>query len=121
MDFMTVMIKGVKMNNLYDMRKEKGWSLEEVALACTPQTTAKQISRLEKGERKLTTQWAERLAIVFDVSPVQILYGESADMGTSEKTPLELAKALEKTIASDDDLRPIMESFVKVLEERAKK
>lgn len=49
------------MNRLNEIRAQLGMSLEEVAAACVPPTTAKQIQRLEKGERKITPQWIKRL------------------------------------------------------------
>lgn len=39
-----------------------GLTLEDVAKRCDPPTTAKQISRLEKGERRLTLDWIMRLS-----------------------------------------------------------
>lgn len=61
------------MNKIYEIRQLKGMSLEAVAKACVPETTAKQISRLEKGERRLTTEWIDRLAKAMDCHPSEIV------------------------------------------------
>lgn len=51
------------MNRISEIRGKL--SLEKVALACEPPTTPKQVSRLEKGERRLTLEWMKRLADAF--------------------------------------------------------
>lgn len=58
-------------NRIFELRKKHGLPLAQ--LAEKTGTTAQQIGRLEKGERKLTTDWMERLARVFDVLPEDLL------------------------------------------------
>ena len=53
-------------------RKAKRLSL--AALATLTNTSAQQIDRLEKGERKLTKEWAERLAPHLSTSPEALLF-----------------------------------------------
>lgn len=69
----------LRMNKIRQIREAKGLSLEKVALACSPQTTAKQIQRLERGERRLTTDWIERLAKALGVRPAEIVPSLSND------------------------------------------
>ncbi|MGB5778486.1 MAG: helix-turn-helix transcriptional regulator, partial [Allopontixanthobacter sediminis] len=38
-------------NRIRDIRKEKGWTLADLAEACDPPTTAQTIGRLETGMR----------------------------------------------------------------------
>lgn len=63
------------MNRIKEIRTEKELSLDEVAKACIPPTTAKQIQRLEKGERELTFQWIKRLQPALKVEFYEILPG----------------------------------------------
>lgn len=58
-------------NRILELRKRQGLTLAQ--LAEKTGTTAQQIGRLEKGERKLTTDWMERLAKVFDVLPEDLM------------------------------------------------
>lgn len=58
-------------NNILKLRTERG--LSQVRLGDLVGTTGPQINRLEKGERKLTVEWIERLAKAFQVSPVEIV------------------------------------------------
>ena len=48
------------MNRVREWRQRKGLSIEE--LARRSRTTASQISKLERGERRLTVEWMTRLA-----------------------------------------------------------
>ena len=48
------------MNRVREWRQRKGLSIEE--LARRSRTTASQISKLERGERRLTLDWMTRLA-----------------------------------------------------------
>jgi transcriptional regulator with XRE-family HTH domain len=50
--------------------------LSQARLADLSGTSQPQIKRLEDGERKLTRQWAERLAPHLGVAPEQLVFGE---------------------------------------------
>lgn len=65
------------MSRLREVRKAKGLTLADVAARCTPPTTAVTIGRLETGSRQLTVPWLQRLAVVLDVDPKQLLAQES--------------------------------------------
>ena len=58
-------------NRIFELRKQHGLTLAQ--LAARTGTTAQQIGRLEKGERKLTTDWIGKLAGVFDVLPEDLM------------------------------------------------
>ena len=103
-------------NFLKSIRKEAG--LSQPKLAQLINTTPQQIGMLEKGKRQLTQQWLERLSEALNCTPSEILYGEKTE---NKKSPLEMAKELEESLAGDDLLSPIIQSLSKVLEERAKK
>lgn len=53
-------------------RKRRGLTLAKVGEAVN--TNAQQIDRLEKGQRKLTKEWAERLAAVLEVDALELLF-----------------------------------------------
>lgn len=59
------------MNRIKDLREARG--LSTAALAVMVGTSQPQISRLEKGERKLTEDWMRRIAKALDVRPSDLL------------------------------------------------
>jgi transcriptional regulator with XRE-family HTH domain len=63
-------------NRIRDIRKQKGQTLADVALACQPPTTAQTIGRLETGMRNLSLVWMNRIAAALDVAPEMLLRGE---------------------------------------------
>lgn len=49
-------------NSIRAMRRAKGMTLDDVARACNPPTTAQTIGRLETGTRTLSLGWLNRIA-----------------------------------------------------------
>jgi phage repressor protein C with HTH and peptisase S24 domain len=62
-------------NRIAHIRHQRGWSMAE--LADRANTTPPTINKLEKGQRKLTDHWLERLSRALDV-PMVALLGEDA-------------------------------------------
>lgn len=104
------------MNNIKAIRTQKGMSLEKVAQACVPPTTAKQIQRLENEDRRLTTDWIKRLSKAMNCLPSDIV-PEFAKMGELNSV---LASAL---IYSETDpvIGHLLQSLKAAIEEREKK
>lgn len=63
------------MNRIKQLRKDKGLTLQ--ALAELVGTDKSQINRLERGERRLTTEWMERLAGALACTPADLLANTS--------------------------------------------
>lgn len=60
------------------LRQEKGYSLQQVAELSG--TTKSQIDKLEKGERRLTLEWLERLAKAYDTDVASLIQPQPAKM-----------------------------------------
>ncbi len=58
-------------NRIQQLRKEQGLTLAD--LAAKTQSTAQQIGRLEKGERRLTIDWMEKIATALGVLPEDLM------------------------------------------------
>lgn len=58
-------------NRILELRKERGLTLAQ--LAEKTGSTAQQIGRLEKGERRLTTDWMAKIARALDVLPEDLM------------------------------------------------
>lgn len=71
------------MDKLRDLRKQQRLTQEQLARLAG--TTQPQIRKLEAGERRMTKEWAERLAPYLGVSPQSLLFGE----GVREVTDLQ--------------------------------
>ena len=65
-------------NRIRDIRKQKGWTLAEVAAACNPPTTAQTIGRLETGMRNLSLTWMNRIAAALGVDPEMLVRGDES-------------------------------------------
>lgn len=58
-------------NRIRELRKARGLTME--ALARQANTTASQINKLEKGERRLTDEWMHRLAEALDCNAASLM------------------------------------------------
>jgi transcriptional regulator with XRE-family HTH domain len=56
-----------------DVRRAKGLTLEEVARACVPPTTAQTIGRLETGTRTVSVRWLNRIADALGVAAADLV------------------------------------------------
>ena len=63
-------------NRIRDIRRQKGFTLADVASRCSPATTAQTIGRLETGTRNLSLGWMNRIAAALGVEPELLLRGE---------------------------------------------
>jgi len=58
-------------NRIKDWRLKRGWSMQQLADAA--ETTRSQIDKLERGERRLTVDWMQRLATPLGCAPADLL------------------------------------------------
>lgn len=66
-------------NRIRDVRRQKGWTLADVAARCSPPTTAQTVGRLETGMRQLSLTWMNRIAAALEVGPELLVRGEQSD------------------------------------------
>lgn len=66
-------------NRIRDIRKQRGWTLADLAAACDPPTTAQTIGRLETGMRNLSLVWMERIGKAFGIEPEVLVRSEGAE------------------------------------------
>jgi transcriptional regulator with XRE-family HTH domain len=64
-------------NEIQALRKNKNMTLTELALAVN--STPQQIGRLEKGERRLTVDWIDKIARALNVLPEDLLTGNHGE------------------------------------------
>lgn len=65
-------------NRIRDIRKQKGWTLAELAEACDPPTTPQTVGRLETGMRNLSLKWMDRIAAALGVDPETLVRSEDS-------------------------------------------
>lgn len=56
-----------------EVRRARGMTLEDVAKACVPPTTAQTIGRLETGARTVSVGWLNRIADALGVDPANLV------------------------------------------------
>ena len=56
-----------------EVRRARGMTLDEVARACSPQTTAQTIGRLETGTRTVSVGWLNRIAEALKVDAADLV------------------------------------------------
>lgn len=79
-------------NRILEIRKQRQLTLAQ--LAEKTDSTAQQIGRLEKGERRLTTQWMQKIAKALDVLPEDLM---SSNHGERVVIPeVEFSKIVDK-------------------------
>lgn len=91
-----LMLAGRIADNIMRLRAERGWSRPELAKRCNPPTSGQQVERLEKGDRRMTVDWVERIATGLGVDPASLLNGEpqQRDYSLSEQVANEIARTL---------------------------
>lgn len=67
-------------NRIRDIRRQKGFTLADVAARCTPPTTAQTIGRLETGMRSLSLVWMNRIAAALEVEPELLVRNDGASV-----------------------------------------
>jgi len=64
-----------------EVRRARGMTLDDVAKACTPPTTAQTIGRLETGTRTVSVGWLNRIAAALGVEAQDLVDGgQAADL-----------------------------------------
>src|SRR5258706_660214 len=56
-----------------EVRRARGLTLEDVAQACVPPTTAQTIGRLETGARTVSVAWLNRIAAALGVAAADLV------------------------------------------------
>ena len=67
-----------------EVRRARGMTLDEVARACSPPTTAQTVGRLETGTRTVSVGWLNRIAAALGVDASDLVaQGETNDLGVA--------------------------------------
>jgi transcriptional regulator with XRE-family HTH domain len=91
-----VMLADTISQNIWRVREAKGLSRTQLGQRVQPPTSSQQIERLEKGERRLTIEWIERIAKGLGVDPSELIAGEQSQFimtpEVADEVSLELAR-----------------------------
>lgn len=99
-------------NRIREIRKAKGLTLADLALACDPATTAQTIGRLETGTRNLSIKWMDRIGTALGVDPEILVRSDEqpraqiiAELGLADPEGLANPREaiLPTEIAADED------------------
>lgn len=89
------MKKNFRRNFIAHYRRARDFSQDELGELIG--TSQAQVQRLETGERKLTIEWAEKIAMVLLCTITQLYYGPAEQAETKENTLLEKFRSLPPT------------------------
>jgi transcriptional regulator with XRE-family HTH domain len=92
--------------NIRRLREEKGWSRPQLGARLTPPTSGQQIEKLEKGERRLTIDWIERVARALGVDPAELIAGQGAQFTLTPQVANEVAMMMAQIALQDDAPSP---------------
>jgi transcriptional regulator with XRE-family HTH domain len=92
--------------NLRRLREERGWSRPQLGARLTPPTSGQQIEKLEKGDRRLTVDWIERVAKALSVDPAELIASQGEQFTLSEPVANEVALTLARIALGGGDPSP---------------
>lgn len=88
------MLEGRIRANIQALRVAGDLSRPQLAALCEPPTSGQQIERIEKGQRRLTIEWIERIAKALRVEPEMLVSGEAHEFTLAAPVAEEAAKAV---------------------------
>ena len=92
--------------NIWRIREAKGVSRIQLGQRMNPPTSSQQIERLEKGERRLTVEWIERIAYGLGVDPSELISGKSDEHIMTPEVANEIALELARIVLQGGEPSP---------------
>lgn len=89
-DVLTVRIT----QNIKRLRERRGLSRPQLGARLVPATSGQQIEKLETGQRRLTVEWIEKIAVALEVDPAALVAGESGEFSLTPQVSSEVARTL---------------------------
>lgn len=104
--------------NIMRLREAKGWSRPQLGNRLTPPTSGQQIEKLEKGERRLTVDWIERVAKALNVDAAELIASQGETFNLTPQVADEVARTLaEIALQGDEPNQEIVQVLSLVLQE----
>jgi hypothetical protein len=88
------MLEGRIRGNKQALREAADLSRPQLGALCEPPTSGQQIERIEKGQRRLTIEWIERIARALRVEPEMLVGGGAAEFSLAQPVAEEAASAI---------------------------
>lgn len=104
------------MNRIRELRKAKGLTIEKLAEQLD--TSNSMISMLEKGDRRLNSDWLQKLALVLGCAPSDIISDKGYSQSDADALYELLDRATEEAKKRNDEFTS---ETLKMLMERQKK
>lgn len=90
------MLEGRIRANIQSLREAADLSRPQLGAMCEPKTSGQQIERIEKGQRRLTIAWIERIAKALRVEPEMLVGGDTHQFTLARPVAEEAAAAMIK-------------------------
>lgn len=88
------------------LRKQRGWSLDDLGENCSPPTTPQQIYKLEEQQVQFKPEWIERVAPAFGLAAWELVRGEPEPLVTLSESAARLAAAAIVKVLQGNTLSP---------------
>lgn len=88
------MLEGRIRANMVALREAADLSRPQLGALCEPKTSGQQIERIEKGQRRLTIEWIERIAKALRVDPEMLVGGGDPEFSLAQPVAEEAAVAI---------------------------
>lgn len=89
-------------NRISELRQERGLTLTDLAKKIG--VTSQQIGRLEKGERRLTTDWMEKIAFALDVLPEDLMTSDHGDRVMIPEVDINTKQGKKSSVSDNDNI-----------------
>ena len=105
-------------NRIRELRKAKKMTIEKLAEELD--TSKGMISMLEKGDRRLNSDWIEKLSKVFDCSNADIIEEQASTPQTHAELNA-LMNSVRQKYSDDSFISPLLQSLEAAVKERESK
>jgi transcriptional regulator with XRE-family HTH domain len=123
------MLEGRIRANIQALRAAADLSRPQLGALCDPKTSGQQIERIEKGQRRLTIEWIERIAKALRVEPEMLVGNEIHEFTVARPVAEEAAGAMIRVATGTQPdqvgteigalfLQALLETFVRYPEAR---
>jgi hypothetical protein len=123
------MLEGRIRANMMALREAADLSRPQLGALCVPKTSGQQIERIEKGQRRLTIEWIERIAKALRLDPEMLVGGGPHEFTLARPVAEEAAGAMLRVATGNQPdpvekeigslfLQALLETFVRYPEAR---
>jgi transcriptional regulator with XRE-family HTH domain len=101
--------------NMWRIREANGLSRTDLAQRINPPTSSQQIERLEKGQRRLTIEWIEKVANGLKVDPAELMASDGERYELTSQVAGEMAWEMARFVLGGGEPDPVTVEGLSIL------